>query len=94
MFTQHPSSLLPYFFQSWVGCSGPGAAELLLLGLGAWLCGFVCGVVVVLFIVSRSLRNVLWGLAGVVVRELHPIPPVVVDRLARYRAPVHESRDS
>ena len=93
MFTQPPSSLLPYLFQSWVGCTGPGCAELLLLGLLSWFSGFVGGVVVVLFVVSRSLRNVIWGLAGVVVRELHPIPPVV-DRLARYRAPAHESRDS
>ena len=73
-----------------LGCSPRNFSDWILLGLLCWLAGFCSGCLVVLFLVSRSVRNVLWHCLGVVIRELHD--PPVLDRLARYRAPVHEHR--
>ena len=71
-----------------LGCSASHPSDFLLVGLVSWLCGFICGALVLTLVLSQAARNILLGCLGAIVREVHHAQGPAERRLARYR--VHE----
>ena len=51
------------------------SSDLILLAIGFWVAGFLCGAFCVLLITSPSARSIGWACLRVVVRELQPQAP-------------------